>query len=245
MIKAVIFDLDGTLVQTEILKAESYAQAIQVLTNGAVSQEMVLDSFGKYVGLPRAEVVKGLFEEFRNPLSEHLVGLDSEKVQERVITSRLDIYHEMLNDKSLLSSHFCPFNLGLLHSVHKEKFRTVVATMSHRNEAEKVIQAMGVFGKLDIILTSDDISQGKPHPEIYLKAKELLKVESTECLVVEDSVNGIKAGLSAGMHVFAVTNSITEKSVNTANLLNDKFIIDDPRELSKRVYQYIEEMNSL
>ena len=146
MIKAIIFDLDGTLVQTEILKAESYAQAIQNLTNGTVSQEMVLESFGKYVGLPRAGVISGLYEEFRNVLSEHLVGLDAESVKERVITSRLAIYHEMLNNKSLLSSHFCPYNLGLLHRAHQERFRTVVATMSHRNEAEKVIEAMGILG---------------------------------------------------------------------------------------------------
>ena len=83
MIKAIIFDLDGTLVQTEILKAESYAQAIQNLTNGTVSQEMVLESFGKYVGLPRAGVISGLYEEFKNVLSEHLVGLDAESVKKK------------------------------------------------------------------------------------------------------------------------------------------------------------------
>ena len=241
MIKAIIFDLDGTLVQTEILKAESYAQAIQNLTNGTVSQEMVLESFGKYVGLPRAGVISGLYEEFRNVLSEHLVGLDAESVKERVITSRLAIYHEMLNNKSLLSSHFCPFNLGLLHRAHQERFRTVVATMSHRNEAEKVIEAMGILEKLDVILTSDDIIQGKPHPEIYMKVKALLKMESMECLVIEDSVNGIKAGLGAGMHVFAVTNHLTRKQVHSANILDPYFVIDDSRELIKRVYQFIEE----
>ena len=93
MIKAIIFDLDGTLVQTEILKAESYAQAIQILTEGSVSQEMVLNSFGKFVGLPRAGVVKGLFEEYKAPLSEHFNGLSADAVQERIIRSRLAIYH--------------------------------------------------------------------------------------------------------------------------------------------------------
>ncbi|MDO6605608.1 haloacid dehalogenase superfamily, subfamily IA, variant 3 with third motif having DD or ED [Arenibacter palladensis] len=241
MIRAIIFDLDGTLVHTEILKAESYAQAIQILTKGSVSQKMVLDSFGKYVGLSRAGVVNGLFEEYKKPLSEHLDGLDSEAVQERIITSRIAIYHQMLNDKTLLSSHFCKYNMELLRSVHKDNFKTVVATMSHRFEADMVIEAMGIRGKLDIILTSVDILQGKPHPEIYLKVKEMLKMEPEECLVIEDSLHGIKAGLAAGMNVFAVTNPLTRSEVHAANVLAPSFIIDDPKELIHRVYQFIKE----
>ena len=241
MIRTIIFDLDGTLVHTEILKAESYAQAIQILTKGSVSQKMVMDSFGKYVGLSRAGVVNGLFEEYKKPLSEHLDGLDSEAVQERIITSRLAIYHQMLNDKTLLSSHFCKYNMELLRSVHKDNFKTVVATMSHRFEADMVIEAMGIRGKLDIILTSADIVQGKPHPEIYLKVKEMLKMEPEECLVIEDSLHGIKAGLAAGMNVFTVTNPLTRSEVHAANVLAPSFIIDDPKELIHRVYQFIEE----
>jgi len=239
MIKAIIFDLDGTLVHTEILKAESYAQAIQILTKGSVSQKMVRDSFGKYVGLPRAGVVNGLFEEYKEPLSEQMGGLDSETVKERIITSRLAIYHQMLNDKNLLSSNFCKYNLKLLRRVHGDNYRTVLATMSHCREAEKVIETMGIRGKLEFILTSDDIVQGKPHPEIYLKVKELLKIEFNECLVIEHSVNGIKAGLAAGMHVFAVTNHITRSQVHSENILAPSFIIDDPTELLNRVYQFI------
>ena len=240
MIKAIIFDLDGTLVHTEVLKAESYAQAIQIMTKGAVSQKMVLDSFGKYVRLSRAGVVDGLFKEYKKPLTEHLDGLDSEAVQERIITSRLAIYHQMLNDKTLLSSHFCKYNLELLRRVRKDNFRTVLATMSHRFEADMVIEAMGIRGKLDIILTSADIVQGKPHPEIYHKVQEMLQMEPEECLVIEDSLNGIKAGLAAGMNVFAVTNPLTRSEVHAAKLLAPAFVIDDPKELINRVYHFIE-----
>jgi putative hydrolase of the HAD superfamily len=243
MIKAIIFDLDGTLVHTEILKAESYARAIRILTKGSVSRKMVMDSFGKYVGLARAGVVNGLFEEYKTPLSEHMDGLDPETVKRRIITDRLAIYHEMLNDKELLSSHFCKYNLELLHRVRADNYRTVVATMSHRPEVEKVIDAMGIRRKLDIVLTSEDIVHGKPHPEIYLKVKEFLKMEFNECLVIEDSVHGIKAGLAAGMHVFAVTNHITRDQVHSAKILAPSFIVDHPRELIDKVYHFLEENN--
>ncbi len=241
MIKAIIFDLDGTLIQTEVLKAESYARAIHSLTANSVSEKHVLDSFGKFVGLSRPEVVKGLYKDLRKDLENNLYDPTPEAVQEKLIRKRLSIYHEMLNDYMLLSKHFCPFNLALLESAQQNGFRTVLATMSHFTEAQKVLDAMGVTDNLDLILTRDDVNQGKPHPEIYLKAANMLKVDSEECLVIEDSVNGIKAALTAKMPVFAVTNSITKRAVHSANLLEDKYIVDDPRELKTRVYDFIDE----
>ena len=65
-------------------------------------------------------------------------------------------------------------------------------------------------------------------------------MEFNECLVIEDSVHGIKAGLAAGMHVFAVTNHITRDQVHSANILAPSFIVDHPRELIDRVYHFLE-----
>ena len=70
--------------------------------------------------------------------------------------------------------------------------------------------------------------------------KNKLKVEPDECIVIEDSVAGIKAALSAQMNVFAVTNSITGESVHKSKLLDKKFIIDNPAELKTKVYDFID-----
>ena len=83
------------------------------------------------------------------------------------------------------------------------------------------------------------MSNGKPHPEIYLKSKDTLNVKPEECLVIEDSVNGIKAGLNAEMNVFAVTNDITRDAVHAAKLLSDDFIVDDLTGLKPRVYRFL------
>jgi beta-phosphoglucomutase-like phosphatase (HAD superfamily) len=72
MIKAIIFDLDGTLIQTEVLKATSYARAINFLTKCKVSKDRVLDIFGRFVGLSRQEVVGGLAKHFKFELENAL-----------------------------------------------------------------------------------------------------------------------------------------------------------------------------
>ncbi|MDF1570582.1 MAG: HAD family phosphatase [Bacteroidales bacterium] len=240
MIKAVIFDLDGTLIQTEVLKARSYARAIHQLTAGAVLEEKVLTGFNRYVGLSRMEVVEGLFHEFLPELAKvYPENRKVEDIQQSMLTRRLEIYQEMIADADLLSGFFCPFNIGLLHGVHADRYTTALATMSHRAEAERMLDAMQIKDKLSVVVTKDNVSRGKPDPEIYLKISEMLELSPEECLVIEDSVNGIKAGINAGMTVFAVTNDITRDSVHKSALLDARFIIDELSELKPRIYSFL------
>ena len=244
MIKALIFDLDGTLIQTEVLKASSYAKAIAELTDSIIGEDQVLDVFQKYVGLSRPEVVTGLREEFSGILTELLDKAEGGDIDNAIINTRLRIYRQMLNDELLLSNYFCSYSLGLLKKAHLDGFKVVLATMSHLPEASKVIDILGIRDQLDIILTRDDVKKGKPDPEIYLKARDLLGITKDECLVIEDSVNGIRAGQNAGMTVFAVTNSVTRKSVHDCQLLDNEFIVDDLRTLVSRVYNYMNSNSS-
>ena len=239
MIKAVIFDLDGTLVQTEVLKAQSYARAINELTANTVSEGEVMTVFSKYVGLSRTEVVSGLGKEFKDQLTEHIGSADSAVLNELIINRRLSIYRNMISDADLLSGHFCPYSLGLFHRVKEEGLKVVLATMSHLPEAKRIVTIMGIYDQFDLVLTRDDVKEGKPDPEIYLLASQKLGLSKDECLVIEDSVNGIRAGLNAGMHVFAVTNDVTRQSVHDCELLEPEFIVDDLNELVDRVGQFI------
>lgn len=239
MIKAVIFDLDGTLIQTEVLKAHSYAIAINELTKGEVPNNAALEIFNAFAGLSRQEVVTGLSRHFKNAIQKHLNSDRLEVIGEKLIEKRLRIYRNILEDADLLSKHFCPFTLGLFNRLYKDKFTVVLATMSHLPEAKKVTQTMRIYDKFNLVLTRDDVANGKPEPDIYQKAKSVLGLESEECLVIEDSVNGIRAAQNANMTVFAVTNSITRKSVHDCNLLALEFIIDDLATLEDKVYTFI------
>lgn len=240
MIKAIIFDLDGTLIQTEVLKATSYATAINSLTNGTIPEQEVIDKFGKYVGLSRSEVLDGLFNEFSDALFKQVAVKDSQVVKDLIINKRISIYRALLSDSGLLSKYFCPFTLNLLHQAYEKKLRLVLATMSHLQETTRIIAIMGIHDKFERILTRDDVEYGKPDPEIYLKANFLLGLNAEECLVIEDSVNGIKAGIKAGMHVFAVTNEVTQESVHTSKILDSRFIVDDLENLTTTVFRFLE-----
>ena len=145
MIKAIIFDLDGTLIQTEVLKASSYAQAINQLTQNRIGEEQVSDVFRKFVGLSRKEVVHSLAKHFKTELGDKLKTSDVKLIQERLIEKRLKIYSDILNDTKLLSKHFCPFTLGLFHKVKSDNFCVVLATMSHLTEAERITSIMFIY----------------------------------------------------------------------------------------------------
>jgi beta-phosphoglucomutase-like phosphatase (HAD superfamily) len=239
MIKAIIFDLDGTLIQTEVLKARSYARAIHQLTGQAVAEDDVLKGFKKLVGLSRTEVAHGLQEQFSHALKASLKTDDPELLRHSILTERLAIYHEMINSPRLLSAFICPFNLNLLHALHRDHYLIALATMSHIKEVEKVMNVLKIKEEFSLIMTRDKVINGKPDPEIYLKTMNMLHLRPGECLVIEDSVNGIKAALNAEMNVFAVTNDLTRESVHAAELLPDGLIINDLTLLKETVYKFL------
>lgn len=241
MIKAIIFDLDGTLVQTEILKAQSYANALNVLTKGIVPEDKVIVGFKKYVGLSRNEVAKGLVDEFQSELNKNYPGLNLEEMQLLLLSKRLEIYEDMLKDPDILTHYICTHNLDLLNSAYSDNYLTGLATMSYCTQVQRVLDVMNIKDKFKYVISREDVNNGKPDPEIYLKMKDKLNVQPENCIVIEDSVTGIKAALNANMNVFAVTNSITRESVYKANLLDNKFIIDNRAELKAMVYDFIEE----
>ena len=238
MIKAIIFDLDGTLVQTEILKAHSYASALSSLSGNSVSEEEVVQNFKNYVGLSRADVAKNMVQDYW----EQLKHISNQKVEtvNLLIEKRLENYNRMLETPNVLQKYFCKNTIGFLKEVKQDNFLTGLATMSNRIQVKNVLQIMGIQDHFNFVITRDEITNSKPHPEIYLQMKNKLKVEADECVVIEDSVTGVKAALSAKMNVFVVTNSITKESVRKSKLLDKKFIIEDPAELRTRVYEFIE-----
>jgi beta-phosphoglucomutase-like phosphatase (HAD superfamily) len=85
--------------------------------------------------------------------------------------------------------------------------------------------------------------KGKPAADIYEKAKSILGLKPEECIVIEDSVNGIKAGLGAGMYVFAVANLVTKEPVHAFKILAPEFLLDSSEDLIVKIYRFIDERN--
>jgi HAD superfamily hydrolase (TIGR01509 family) len=242
MYRAVIFDLDGTLVQTEKLKAISYARAAIELCPRSLSEEEVIESFKEVVGRSRKEVSLFLVERF------DLEKAASARMKEFGVTTpwqayaqvRLGIYEDMLVDPEVLRNHRWPHNLELLRQVRAGHCRTGLATMSHCKQAKRVLEVLGLEGEFDFVATRDDVENPKPHPEIYLLVARELGVPAGECLVIEDSPAGVEAAKGAGMGVLAVTTPFTHRAFHERDLLDPRWVVDEPERLPMVVQECVE-----
>ena len=245
MIRAIMFDLDGTLVQTEDLKARSYAEAIRRLREDETTDDEVMDLFRQQVGQTRDEMSRFLMEQLgleaacRRLQSEYGV---SEPWQ--VLTAmRVAVYEDMIADPQVLREHRRPRNVGLLRIARAEGCRTALATSSLTREAHQVLKALELEDQFDEVIGLDQVKNPKPDPEIYLLAASRLGVPPEECMVIEDSPTGVRAGLAAGMNVIAVANDLTELGLHTDSTLDHRWVVHDPSDLLEVVERRIAEHN--
>jgi beta-phosphoglucomutase len=221
MTSAVIFDMDGTLVQTETLKAESYARAITQLRNGAVRHDDVIAAYDPLIGRSRSDVVRSLMEQFGLQDTDALVAL------------RLRIYDEMISDRALLKRQEYPHSTALLRSVKQRGYPTALTTVSHAREAFIILDALDLRRYFDTIVTIDDVARAKPSPDLYLVAAARLGVQPAQCLAIEDSLAGVEAAVAAGIPCIAIANDLTRKSLHAQPPFPGEHIVDDPRELGE------------
>ena len=242
MISAVIFDLDGTLVETEEIKAISHARSVMKL-NSEVSEEEVISAYSDLVGHSRQEVAEGMMERFgpEDALRER-VGETGEKEEpwQALVRIRRGYYEELLKDSDLLLEKRYPRNIEMLRRLRSEGYPTACATMSHLRQVRRILSVLGLEDEFDLVVTMDDVERGKPDPEIDLLVAKEMGVPPEEFLVVEDSAAGIEAGVAAGMWVVAVPTEITRKGVRAANILDPRWVVDNPEMLSGIVHQRIE-----
>ena len=241
MIRAVIFDLDGTLVQTERLKALSYARAVAELRPGAFTEQDVVEVFRDVVGRSRDEVAVALMARFalHAAAKARVPEFGVSAPWQVLIQLRLRYYEAMLADPEVLRTSQWPHNVVLLHAVRQMGCKTGLASMSYCDQVRRVLRVLALEDAFDFIATRDDVEHGKPDPEIYLLVAQQLNVPPRECLVIEDSPVGVRAAISAGMDVIAVTTPFTRQQFKERDLLDRRWVVDDPDRLPDVVRQRI------
>ncbi len=233
MIRAIMFDLDGTLVQSEKLKAQSYAIAAQRILGLSEPDPRAIEAYREIVGAAREVASRhimetlGLESDLRSLLTEFGVS----EAWEVLIAMRKEIYDDMVADPQVIRDNQWPHTVGLLRVARETYCRTGLATMSYREEALHVLRALDLEQSLDVVLTREDVELPKPDPEIYRLAAEKLEVPPEECLVLEDSPNGVRAGVAAGMNVIAVATPFTVAGLHSSQVLEHTWVVHDPEKL--------------
>jgi HAD superfamily hydrolase (TIGR01509 family) len=117
-----------------------------------------------------------------------------------------------------------PDVLKIIQNAKEKGIKIAVATSSVRERAITLLTLVGVYDKLDAFVSCEDITKGKPNPESFLKAAELLHIKPENCVVIEDAINGIQAAKNAGMKVIAkVKPERISEGFNQADICFENF----------------------
>jgi HAD superfamily hydrolase (TIGR01509 family) len=200
--KAIIFDMDGLMVDSERL----YQQA----------QEEITRQFNKT--LPEKARLKMMGRKPLESMKIFAEALDIPTDAEQLLETRNNIMREKYkNDLVPLP--------GLNHIINAfyGKLKMAISTGAQEEFLDIVVDQLEIRNKFDVLQASDEIEQGKPHPEIYLKTCKKLGLNPGECVVLEDSLNGVLAGKRAGCYVIAVPSDYTKQE----NFDSADFVADD------------------
>ena len=204
--KAILFDLDGTLVDSMWMWKQ-----IDIEFLGRYGYECPEDLQKVIEGMSFSETAVYFKERFQLPLS-----LDEIKA----------CWIQMSIDKYRYEVPLKPGAREFLKFCKENGIRTGIATSNGREMVDAVIESLRLEEYLDVITTACEVKAGKPEPDIYLEVAKRLSVVPSECLVFEDIPAGIIAGKRAGMQVIAVEDDFSKAMKEEKCRLADGFIAD-------------------
>lgn len=179
MLKAILFDMDGVIVDTEPLHCKAYYQMFDAV-NIDVSDEL----YASFTGQSTISICRKLCEHFRlTEAPEILVALKRKFFKEIFET-----------DKDL---HLIDGVLELIKDYHNNGLTLVLASSASMTTINNVFTRFNLNQYFIAKLSGADLKASKPHPEIFIKAAKAAGFKKNECLVIEDSTNGIKAAKAA------------------------------------------------
>lgn len=190
MIKAIIFDFDGTIIDTETAWYEAFRDAYS-----KHDVDLTLELYSGCIGtsLHTFNPYEYLVTQMKLP-----VNLDSFRKSVRS-------YHSTLMEKEEIR----PGVLDYLKAAKNAGLKIGLASSSTREWIDTYLTKLGIADYFECIRTADDVQKVKPDPELYLQTLSCLRVEPQEAVAIEDSPNGARAAAAAGMYSVVIPNKIT------------------------------------
>jgi HAD superfamily hydrolase (TIGR01509 family) len=189
MTRAIVFDLDGVLVDSGACHRASWTALLEEL-----GVPVPAEFWRQTIGRPAGEAVGRL-------LGRALSGPEA-----RELSRRKHAHYVRLSGAGLPA---VPGALAFVDAVSQAGVPRAVATSARRADATRLLGDLGLLGRFPVIVAAEDVAHGKPDPEVYLRAAHGLETPPAECLVFEDSPVGIEAARGAGMRVIGITTAHT------------------------------------
>lgn len=202
-LKAVLFDMDGVLVDAKDWHYEALNLALKDCGCEKISREEHLSTYDGLSTIQKLEKLENLgrvrrenFDKINTLKQEYTWKVGAEKIE--------------------------PFkiHIELMEQLKKQGIKIAVCSNSIRKTVELFIEKAGLIKYMDFLLSNEDVKRKKPHPDIYLTAIEKLGFSPDECLIIEDNFNGITAARRSGAHYLKVDNLLDVNYFNINNKIN-------------------------
>jgi beta-phosphoglucomutase family hydrolase len=201
---AVIFDMDGVIVDNNRFHSNAWKEFCRI--HGFSLSD---DEFNKYIsGKINKDTLAFLFKRKLSADEIEKYGKEKEMIFRQIYKPYMQL-PEGLTD--------------LLTGLKQNKFKTAIATSAPVENVNFVFENLDIKKYFDAVIDESQINNGKPNPEIYLKAADRIGMNPAECIVIEDSTSGIRAAVNAGMKVIAITTTHNKMSLGNADMVIDSF----------------------
>jgi beta-phosphoglucomutase family hydrolase len=201
---AVIFDMDGVIVDSNPYHKEAWIKFTEKYEVELKEEEIPEKIYGKTNDAALREVFD---KEFSTEENEKL-GEEKEAIYRELHAEDLEPIPGLRQFLQMLKQHQIP---------------TAVATNAPVSNIDFIMERTGLRSFFDVVINSSMVAKGKPDPEIYLKSAEKLGMPPERCIVMEDSVPGVEAGVRAGMKVVGITTTHTKEELNQTSLAIDGY----------------------
>lgn len=204
MIKAVIFDMNGVIIDDEDIHEIAFKSALDKY-NAHFNHEDYLKIFG---GRTDEEGIEVLAKKLgRNDIPTDKVTQEKQKQYFNLFPQNKKTFKGVV---------------GLVKSLSKQ-YKLALTTSATKKEANMILKEFNLTDYFPTVITSNDITRGKPDPQPYLLTAEKLNLNPSDCIVIEDSGNGVLSAKAAGMKCIGVTTTHPKKAVEMADKVVESF----------------------
>jgi len=232
--RAIIFDLDGTLVETERLKAQAYAATLKQLLGLDTPDDRAIALYERLVGSTDEMICRAVLAEIpgvEGSLSSH----PGEEPWLALHSERMNVYSVDFGNEAGLTGARYEHNLGLLQKLAATGLPVAVATSSFTDEADRVLRILGVRHVLAALVGREQVANPKPSPDIYLETCRRLGANPADAVTIEDSPLGVASARAAGTRWICVPTPFSRQAIAGRVDIDQAWVVQDAADLDRLV----------